>query len=399
MRSSIVRYAAGGGIIAGSVLFAVIAFAQSSPSLLPPQPASQEPSASSSITFPIAELGGCTDQTSCHAYCNVPANMQTCTAFAESHGLESSSQAQNADQFAALFAHGGAGPGGCDSPDACDAYCSTVTHLDACIAFAKSHHIADDTLSDAEKVQTYLKGGGAMPGGCNSKSSCQSYCSDQDHMQVCMAFAQKAGLNIGNGGGPNDISAEELQKFAELLQSGKTPNGCATLQACLSYCNDPSHGAACSTFGEDLGVQGNEQVVKPGPGGCTSDATCKAYCSDPSHAAECQAFAHQSNYVQGSSTSYGNPDGCGENNYWNGSQCVQSQTMSPGGTPPPCPEGQICNFNEGGGPQPGSAAPPPPPPSSTSPTSLLPVNSFEANIVSVFGPFIQALGHVLSGNQ
>ncbi len=380
-------------VVAGSALFALVAFAQTSSSTPPPSTLSPN-----SIAFPVAALGNCTDQASCHAYCNEPVNMKACTAFAESNGIESAAQAKNADQFAALFANAGTGPGGCSSPDACDAYCTTVSHLSACVAFAKAHDITGGDLGDAEKVLAYLNAGGTMPGGCDSKDSCNAYCSDESHAPACAAFSEKAGLRIGGqNGGPNDVSPEALQKFQQLLQSGGTPGGCTTLQACLTYCNDPGHGSACGAFGEAMGAaQGNMKVTQAGPGGCTSDASCQAYCSDPAHAAECQAFSKQSNYnpgtstmshyiITGSSTPYGHPGGCGENEYWNGSECVASPAMVPGGTPPPCPAGQICNFNEGGG---------APPASSVTPIAT---STLGATILYPFASFMQMLGRLIAG--
>ncbi len=383
------------------------------------------------VTFPIAALGNCADQTACHAYCNDPAHMDACTTFAESHGLVSADQAQQAQQFASVLASGG-GPGGCSSPDSCDAYCSSISHLDACISFAKAHNIGGDQIAQGEKIQSYLKSGGHMPGGCDSQNSCGTYCSDESHRQECMQFAESAGLPQGGPPGSNGApSAEMEQKFNAILQSGNTPGGCTTLAACLIYCNDPSHGSACGVFGEAMGAgQGDMQVVQQGPGGCTSDATCKAYCADPSHAAECQQFESKSgnqgpqqagpggctsdatcktycadpahaaecsqfgheagNYVEGSSTGYGSPSGgCGENQYWNGSECMSSGAGGPGQAPPPCPPGQTCQT----GYQPGNTVPPLP--SSSTPweagssSSMLAPLPGQADIISIFGTLLQ----------
>ncbi len=246
------------------------------------------------VTFPIAELGNCADAAACHAYCALPQNMNACTTFAASNGLETQADASRAEQFAKILQNGG-GPGGCTSPDSCDAYCSTISHLNVCIAFAKKNNFTDENLSGGEKIASYLQAGGKMPGGCDSKDSCTAYCSDQSHMQECATFAEKSGMTQGgppgSSGGP---SPEEQQKFAAVLQSGKTPGGCTTLQACLTYCSDPSHGSECGPFGAAMGAaQSNMQVNQAGPGGCTSDASCKAYCSDPAHASECQQFGKQ----------------------------------------------------------------------------------------------------------
>ncbi|MDE2020181.1 MAG: hypothetical protein KGJ13_07600 [Patescibacteria group bacterium] len=424
------KLALGLGIMAAAFMAAGFSWAASAT-------AADSGNASPAVTFPIAELGNCSDQASCHAYCNDPANMDACISYAQSHGLENSSEVQQGEQFAKILKNGG-GPGGCNSPDACDAYCSSISHMDSCIAFAKAHGLGGDKVAQGEKILNYLQSGGHMPGGCDSQESCSSYCSDESHQAECMAFAQAVGLpQSGPPGSDGAPSPEMQQKFNELLKDGKTPGGCATLQACSSYCNDQSHAAECGSFGEAMGVRGNMRVTRPGPGGCTSDATCKAYCSDPSHAAECrsfgqqnpdanqnqeqqqqpgpggcttdascqaycndpshaaecQAFAEHMGYnIQGSSTSPGPAAGCGQNEYWNGSECVSSGPEQEGGagsTPPPCPPGQVCNTDmQQNGPAPTSTSLP-------APQSLAPLQSYQANLLGVFGDFAQSLARLL----
>src|SRR5579864_6307813 len=134
------------------------------------------------VTFPVAALGNCANQDACRAYCNDPANMAACTAFAQSNGLVSKNDAAKASKFAQILQNGG-GPGGCGTPDACAAYCSTIANLDACVSFAKAHGFTDDHIAQGEKVLKYIQSGGKTPGGCDSQSSCQSYCSDLSHAE------------------------------------------------------------------------------------------------------------------------------------------------------------------------------------------------------------------------
>ncbi len=399
--------------------------------------AQTEGSSSQNMTFPISELGNCADQNACHAYCNVAAHMQACTTFAQNHGLESAGDAHKAEQFAQLLAQG-AGPGGCNSPDACDAYCTTISHLNTCVAFAKAHNFTDQNLAQGERVATYLQSGGHTPGNCTSKDTCEAYCQDQSHQQECMQFAQAVGMQGGMGGSDHgqQTSPEMQQKFSALLQSGKTPGGCTTLQACETYCSDPSHGSACGDFGAAMGgVQGNQRVTQPGPGGCTSDATCKAYCADPTHAQECAQFAHQSNYkenvqspggctsdatckaycadpahaqecaqfshqsnyVQGNDKGYGLPEGqrCGSDQYFNGTVCVQSGAPCQAGSPcvpPSCPPGQTCNtdLQQGGQMPPQGQSPMPGPSSST--------DQQQGNVLGIFGGFLKSVEQTLLGH-
>ena len=39
------------------------------------------------LTYPIADLGNCTDATNCFVYCNQPQNQGKCLQYAKSHGL------------------------------------------------------------------------------------------------------------------------------------------------------------------------------------------------------------------------------------------------------------------------------------------------------------------------
>src|SRR3989344_5521531 len=50
----------------------------------------------STVTFPVPELGNCTSKSKCRAYCDDLAHVKECVAFAESHGLMSAGEAQQA---------------------------------------------------------------------------------------------------------------------------------------------------------------------------------------------------------------------------------------------------------------------------------------------------------------
>lgn len=265
---------------------------------------------SPNITYPVPELGGCGDQNSCKAYCNDASHMQACISFAESHGLMDKSQASQAQSFAQALSQGG-GPGGCASPDACDAYCTDIQNIDACVAFAKAHGIQNGDLAQAEKISAYLKQGGAMPGGCTSKESCQAYCGDFSHAEECYKFAQGAGITQApGGGGPNGgpnggqmPSPEQFQKFMQLVQSGQTPGGCKSQEECQSYCGNGQHAAECLAFAQSAGFISAAQAQQiqatggKGPGGCDSPQACDAYCSNQQNQQACFQFGEQNGFI------------------------------------------------------------------------------------------------------
>lgn len=249
------------------------------------------------ITFPIPELGNCTDKAACKAYCDNPTNIDACTAFAQTHGLMSKEEAEHAKKFKRSLEEGTT-PGGCKTPDECKSYCSDIRNIESCLAFAKAQGIKDEHSEEGEKVFRYIKAGGAMPGGCTSRDTCDAYCSDFDHAEECLAFAEKAGLTVTRGG-EGDIPPGQFRKFIELAKRGETPGGCTSKDACETYCRDSSHFEECVSFGEKIGFIPPAEAEKirktggKGPGGCTSAEACRSFCDDPAHRDECFRFAEE----------------------------------------------------------------------------------------------------------
>src|SRR3989338_1302779 len=104
------------------------------------------------IEFPIVELGSCESKESCFAYCEEAHHFLPCTTFGTQHGLIEEHQ-KNLGLLKLLSETGG--PGGCDSEIACEAYCSDMTHINVCLAFAEEHSVMDPSeLEEAKKVQT-----------------------------------------------------------------------------------------------------------------------------------------------------------------------------------------------------------------------------------------------------
>ena len=259
------------------------------------------------IIFPVQELGNCSSKENCKNYCNQTGNMDACIAFAKTHGLMNNEEASRAGNFKKILQSGG-GPGGCKGPEECRTFCSSVSNLEACVGFAKTHKLSasDEDAGKAEKLADYIKNGGQMPGGCTTRESCQTYCGDFSHAQECFDFAQKAGLeqNRGKGEGlSSGIPPGQFQKFIELVKKGETPGGCKSKDGCESYCKDSSHSAECVKFGREIGAISQEQADKiqklggKGPGGCTSQEACSSYCNDPLHREECFKFGEENGLI------------------------------------------------------------------------------------------------------
>jgi len=291
-----------------------IAYAQET-STVPAGPTDTQVSASG-VTFPVAELGNCTDKAACKQYCNDSLHTDACIVFAQAHGLMNKDEAAQAKKFTQGMAKGG--PGGCKTPQECESFCSNVANLEVCMSFAKKQGIKNDQVSQGEKLLTYIKSGGQTPGGCTSEADCRTYCGDFSHAEECFNFAKKAGIAQGGGGrgpggsrhgdssrdGGGDMpSPEQFQKFVELAKQGQTPGGCTSKDQCESYCQNSTHFEECTTFGEKVGFISHDEAAKirqtggKGPGGCDSPQSCQVYCNDQSHRKECFAFAEEHGFV------------------------------------------------------------------------------------------------------
>src|SRR3989344_3207687 len=121
-----------------------------------------------------------------------------------------------------------------------------------------------------------------FPGGCTSKESCEAFCSDFANVKECMRFAKDAKISVKKGS--DEITPENMEKFAELAEKGETPGGCKSESECRDYCEDATHFDECITFAEKAGLMPKDKVEKikklggRGPGGCSSSKTCEAYC-------------------------------------------------------------------------------------------------------------------------
>lgn len=307
------------------------------------------------IVFPVAELGGCTDEASCRAYCDQPENrLGSCFEFAKQHHLITQEQIDHAEQFSLLAAVGG-GPGQCRSEEECYQYCRVEDNLDACLDFAEQNGlIAADKLTDARNIADVLRAGEGLPGDCRGKNACFAHCADPAHFEECATFAGQHGLAT-----PELL--EEMRKFRELMHVGNTPGGCASKEACESYCADLSaHFDECITFGVQAGYLSAEeaefakQAGGVGPGGCTTRESCETFCTDPANQQTCFGFAESAGVLS--------PEDIERYRQQYETQSQQSQQFLQGPFPPggvpgeagggfPIPEGGFPTLPPGGFPE------------------------------------------------
>lgn len=275
------------------------------------------------VVFPVAELGNCGSKGECRAYCDDTAHMGECVLFAEAHGLMNKGEADRAKKFAKEV-EAGAGPGKCNSPRGCMAYCEDIAHINECVAFAEKHDFGGKEYEQGKKLNQFLKDGGAMPGGCASRASCEAYCGDFNNAEECYAFSEKSGLAEGDddsdlvekdfrdegmrrhgvhkrGGMP---LREQMKKLVELVAKGETPGKCKSKNECESYCRVEGHMDECITFAEKMGFMGKEEVEQAkkfksqgGPGGCKTQGECDKFCNTPENRETCFKFAEENNLI------------------------------------------------------------------------------------------------------
>ncbi|HEY4504817.1 MAG TPA: hypothetical protein VJI73_03530 [Candidatus Paceibacterota bacterium] len=248
------------------------------------------------ITFPVVELDNCENKEACFAYCEDAEHLEACVFFAETNGLMSAEEAKRARSFGIALA-GEGGPGACRNEEECKLYCSSIAHIDECVSFAERQGHSDSQVEEGKRIRDYLKSGGTMPGGCTSKNTCEAYCSNVTHMEECIAFAEKVDIVMRDGHTGEDISPEKLRQIMTLMQDGKTPGGCTSKEACENYCQGGDHFDECIVFGEQLGFVSAEEAAVArktggkGPGGCQSRESCDTFCNDPANQNACFEFA------------------------------------------------------------------------------------------------------------
>lgn len=234
--------------LAASFMMAVNTHAQTPPATAAATPADEHEDAARKhgVTFPIAELGGCTDYSACRNFCEDPLNATACINYGKQKGFykEESFEVNNKILETAKSVLG------CDSKTACLNFCEVPANYDKCDSFAKGQGLVGGRVDDPSKTQVISRAREVL--GCDSATGCQSLCSQEANRQKCSDFAKTVGLH----GGEHKVG----------------PGGCSSESTCKSFCSDPQNFQVCSGFTSVAGGQFK------GPGGCDSEASCRAYC-------------------------------------------------------------------------------------------------------------------------
>lgn len=257
------------------------------------------------LEYPIAELGGCADKTSCKAYCDISEHQEACEDFAASYGVSKAKERKEERATRKELAVKDGGPGNCaantDNPEkSCHDYCDVPEHMNECVAYGKSRGLLKgQELEEAEKVVKALASGVALPEGCTSGESCKQMCEEPKNVGIaraCFAFAEKAGLL------PPHVDRVQAEKVFKLIEEGKSP---FKSPKDFKQCENPESDEVmekCLKFGEENGLipQEDLEMIKKtggkGPGGCRGKEQCDTYCSE--HQDECMEFAEKHNLIK-----------------------------------------------------------------------------------------------------
>lgn len=275
--------------------------------------------------------GGCKSFQECDAFCRNPDNAKTCIEFSVKEGKITQEDADflikraqerkgppqgqplrgpkppqpkkpegpQIDEIKAkqiLDERGG--PGGCNSMEACEQFCSTQGNEEICMNFAAEHGLMPK--EDVEKFKKVMSATG--PGGCRGRA-CEQYCENPEHGEECLNFATENGFM-------DKEEAEEAKKFMKLAKAGG-PGGCRGQRECDAFCSNPENREECFNFAKNNNLIPQEEIEKMekereiitklesagGPGGCKGPKECFEYCSNPEHMQECFEFGSKQGMI------------------------------------------------------------------------------------------------------
>lgn len=198
------------------------------------------------VTFPIAELGGCKNYYECRSFCEDPVNAPACLDYGKKKGFYKDGQ-ENIDKEKIEKAKKELG---CDSKESCNTFCQIPTNFEKCDSFAKKEGLSGGHVEDPKKEAVMKKAKDVL--GCDSYTTCASFCSDEANRTKCTQFAKETGLK----GGEQRVG----------------PGGCTSEATCRTFCSDPNNFQVCRGFAQSV------KQEFTGPGGCNSEESCQSYC-------------------------------------------------------------------------------------------------------------------------
>lgn len=136
--------------------------------------------------------GGCKTFKECRQFCENPDNVPACMDWAVENGFMSAEEAERAKKAMLAMQNG---PGGCSGPRECEAYCRNPDNMQACVDWACDNGFMNEQQCEVAKQYTQRAFEG--PGGCKTPEACEAYC--RENFQTCVDWAksQRAGSEFG----------------------------------------------------------------------------------------------------------------------------------------------------------------------------------------------------------
>lgn len=181
------------------------------------QTTQEDPAKKFNVTFPVAELGNCTDLSSCKAYCQDPTHATECIDFAKKKGFHK--EVKQEQKIAVV--ENAKKELGCESESSCRSICEKEENIDKCSSFAKKHNLGGGRVEDVKRKDIVEKAKQIL--GCDSPDSCKSFCGKEENRDKCSQLAKETGLRGGERRvGPGGCTSEEsCRNFCE-----KNPKEC-----------------------------------------------------------------------------------------------------------------------------------------------------------------------------
>ena len=270
------------------------------------------------ITLIISQKGGpggCSTYQACHDFCEQEKNFDTCVSWARANGVWGEEEVEKAEDFHKKVKKIG-GPGGCNTPEQCQAFCENPVNQEVCVNFAEEHGYISK-----EEARKARQGG---PGGCKSEKQCREFCSQDQNIEVCLDFSVQQGhlsredaqkikdfrksakQKLEDFREPVEIDADiDKEKAKQILASQGGPGGCKTFEECGQFCDNPQNQKLCLDFAErhDL-IKDKKEFEKirkivdeGGPGGCKGERQCREFCENPENGELCIDFAVKNGFM------------------------------------------------------------------------------------------------------
>ncbi|MAG60074.1 hypothetical protein CMO96_04775 [Candidatus Woesebacteria bacterium] len=221
----------------------------------------EEKAKAKGITFPISELGGCTNVSECRSFCEETANEDTCKSFAQKKGLKHTKR-----QYREAVLEQARDELGCDSFQDCKTLCEDEENRGQCVSFAaKQTHYghAKDKQEMLERAKTVLN--------CTSFESCKNFCSASENQDRCDKFADQHA--------PAEIKARLEEHKENLIERFQENLSCDSIDSCKRLCKDPANKEKCDKSVPRTTKPGVEyyEIEKPS---CEGEEECAKWCEE-----------------------------------------------------------------------------------------------------------------------